>query len=452
MAIGWWRDFVNPASFYAAQSPILRITFITGMTPFTVMKVGRKYVLQCTAFGYLNSIIQTAIICICFAVSLINQESITRYFFSTEISVLGNSLQFFTGLSAFVMTFFYSVFRRDRLIRAFHSLAKTDEHFKEIGVETDYRSTLLYNCFIMIYQVIIQIVYIGISVAVLFASNIHPRFTAWVAFFIPYLMMATIIVLFLCLVNQTKHRFYLLNKVLRSLQEISLEKKLPAYDETQNPAKKIRFQKPLRILSSTFWNTNRYMPEVITRVASIQDELCDACNSVQEYFKVQMLTIVTITFLIVVFNVYYILEIIFTKHMSTTPCTQFQFILFFGFQAMIHAFGVLKIIFVSSLAVQENDKIAVNVHKLINVNNYDDEAVKQLSNLSLQLTHRKVAFTAYGLFNLDFTLLFTLTGAATTYLVILVQFTINQNELCGQKLINSTIVSLVKNGSLLQND
>ncbi|XP_055543511.1 putative gustatory receptor 28b isoform X2 [Wyeomyia smithii] len=451
MAIGWLRDFFNPASFYAAQSPILRITFITGMTPFTVMKVGRKDVLRCTAFGYLNSIIQTVLICICFAISLINQESITGYFFKSGISVLGNYLQFFTGLTALVMTFFYSVFRRNRLIRAFHSLAKTDEHFKEIGVETDYRSTLLYNCFIMIYQFFVQIIYIGVSVAILFASNVYPRYTAWVAFFIPYLMMAMIIVLFVCLVNQTKHRFYLLNKVLRSLEEISLEKKLPAYDETQNCAKVIRLQKPLRI-SSTFWNTNRYMPEVINRVASIQDELCDACNSVQEYFKVQMLTIVAITFLIVVFNTYYILEIVFTKNMFNTPCSKFQFFAFFFCQAVIHAFGVLKLIVVSSLAVQENDKIAVNVHKLINVNNYDDDVVKQLSNLSLQLTHRKVSFTAYGLFNLDFTLLFTLTGAATTYLVILVQFTINQNELCGPKLINSTIASLAKNASLFQND
>jgi gustatory receptor len=45
-----------------------------------------------------------------------------------------------------------------------------------------------------------------------------------------------------------------------------------------------------------------------------------------------------------------------------------------------------------------------------------------LEQFSLQLLHQKIQFTAFGFFNLDFTLLYTIVAAITTYLVILIQF------------------------------
>ncbi|KAF4525213.1 hypothetical protein B566_EDAN014353, partial [Ephemera danica] len=49
-------------------------------------------------------------------------------------------------------------------------------------------------------------------------------------------------------------------------------------------------------------------------------------------------------------------------------------------------------------------------------------AHKEMKLFSLQLLHNNSTITAYGLFNVDSTLLFTITGAATTYLVLLLQF------------------------------
>lgn len=45
-----------------------------------------------------------------------------------------------------------------------------------------------------------------------------------------------------------------------------------------------------------------------------------------------------------------------------------------------------------------------------------------LEQFSLQLLHQKVCFTAFGFFKIDFTLLFAIVSATTTYLVILIQF------------------------------
>ncbi|XP_065084333.1 putative gustatory receptor 28a [Ochlerotatus camptorhynchus] len=447
---GWFRDLLNPKNFYAAQAPILRSTFFGGLTPFTVANRRRHdSALECTTFGYVNSFIHAVTFCTCYVISLSKQESVTAHFFNSEISSLGDTLQVAVGIVALIMTFAYSIFRRQKLINAFQSLARTDQHFMEIGVETNYKSTLFYNYGLIIIQIFVQLTYIIISVSIVTSSGVLICAATWVSFFLPFNMMSMVVSLFVCLVNQSKHRFYLLNRILTSLQDTSVAKRRLSYDEKMETVKVVKIQKPLGI-SSAFSNTNRYMPDVINRVASIQSEICDACDCVEDYFKVQMLTIVTISFLISVFNVYYILETIFADGSTDTPFSKLQFVAFFFCQGFIHIVGVVMIVCVNNLAMQENKQIAVNVHKLINVNNYDEELTKQLTNLSLQMSHRKVAFTAYGFFKLDFTLLFTLVGAATTYLVILVQFSLNQTQTCDQRIMETIAMNLLKNVSLLQ--
>lgn len=51
-----------------------------------------------------------------------------------------------------------------------------------------------------------------------------------------------------------------------------------------------------------------------------------------------------------------------------------------------------------------------------------------MEQFSLQLLHQRLQFTAFGFFNLDFTLLYTIVAAITTYLVILIQFYISEQK------------------------
>ncbi|XP_062140003.1 putative gustatory receptor 2a [Drosophila sulfurigaster albostrigata] len=46
----------------------------------------------------------------------------------------------------------------------------------------------------------------------------------------------------------------------------------------------------------------------------------------------------------------------------------------------------------------------------------------QITQFSLQLLHQRLCFSAAGFFNVDCTLLYTIVGATTTYLIILIQF------------------------------
>ncbi|KAJ9599792.1 hypothetical protein L9F63_026359, partial [Diploptera punctata] len=61
------------------------------------------------------------------------------------------------------------------------------------------------------------------------------------------------------------------------------------------------------------------------------------------------------------------------------------------------------------------------VHRLL-CKTQDVEIREELELFSLQISHQKIRFTACGFFPLDFTLLYSIIGAVTTYVVILVQF------------------------------
>lgn len=144
---------------------------------------------------------------------------------------------------------------------------------------------------------------------------------------------------------------------------------------------------------------------------------------------------------------YYILGAIFGNASTGQHFNTFEFITFFSYQIAVHFLSVLAIVYVSSAATKESEKTATCVHKLLNVTKNEPLKI-QLTQFSMQLFHRKVKFTACNLFTLDTSLIFTVSlcfllrtleikllnfnafqqivKALSTYVIILVQFTINQ--------------------------
>ncbi|XP_037725844.1 putative gustatory receptor 2a isoform X1 [Drosophila subpulchrella] len=55
----------------------------------------------------------------------------------------------------------------------------------------------------------------------------------------------------------------------------------------------------------------------------------------------------------------------------------------------------------------------------------------QITQFSLQLLHQRLHFSAAGFFNVDCTLLYTIVGATTTYLIILIQFHMSESSMGG---------------------
>ncbi|XP_065084335.1 putative gustatory receptor 28a [Ochlerotatus camptorhynchus] len=359
--IGWIRDLIHPKNFFEAQRPIITVTFFGGLTPFTLVKHGRGVVLQCTTFGFFNSFLHTILFIMCYVISISKQESITGYLVNSEISNLGDILQAATGIGALLMTFFYSIIKRQNLIDAFNSLAGTDRHFEEIGVQISYKTSLLRNCAVVIIQFLIQVTYNATCFSIMISSGLIICGTVWMSFLLPFMMISMITILFVSLINQSKYRFYLLNKILVSLHDKKIEKRILLFSGKKDIIEVEKNQKKFWI-SSVFPSMQRSTADVINRVASIHSEICDACDCIEEYFKVQMLTLIAISFVICVFDLYYILEAIFTDGAVNSLFSKLQLVTFFFYQGLVHIVGVMKIVYVSSLAARERAKDREGLH------------------------------------------------------------------------------------------
>lgn len=92
--------------------------------------------------------------------------------------------------------------------------------------------------------------------------------------------------------------------------------------------------------------------EIIRSARDIHEELCDACYIAEEYFSVVMLTIITIGFLIIVFNAYYVLEVTF-RHKGEIDSETMSFIIFLVYQMFIHGLGLICIVQNSSAVSEE---------------------------------------------------------------------------------------------------
>ncbi|CAL1679261.1 unnamed protein product [Lasius platythorax] len=92
-----------------------------------------------------------------------------------------------------------------------------------------------------------------------------------------------------------------------------------------------------------------------------------------------------------------------------------------GLWCIFHFWRLLMIIQPAYATTMQGKKTAVLVSQLLSTS-HDREGTKQLEIFSLQLLLRPLEFSACGLFTLDRTLMTSIAGAVTTYLVILLQF------------------------------
>ncbi|XP_046671601.1 putative gustatory receptor 28b isoform X1 [Homalodisca vitripennis] len=80
-----------------------------------------------------------------------------------------------------------------------------------------------------------------------------------------------------------------------------------------------------------------------------------------------------------------------------------------------------------SYKLQAN-KMATVIHDLVTTEKVDDVA-DELLNFSLAILHTNFHFSAYGFFNVDYTLIFFVISRIVSYLVILIQFQVSSTTL-----------------------
>lgn len=312
-----FKDFMNPTDIYTAQRPLLKLSLVSGIVPYNITNDGNSR-LKISIFGFTILILHLSLFGFCYVKTITVHESIVSYFFKTEISVLGDTLQLCIGLIGICTVFLYSLIQRRKFVLWFHLMAKIDEQLKEIGIETDYRSTLKFILLVLLVKFIFFNTYLIGSWVLFMIADIYPNYACWIVFFMPHIFISIIVVLFICLVKQMKHRFLLLNKVrlwqikimwntvkfdgsyLKINFTIQILKKL-CHQNKLDTEIRCKIVRPCGICSF-YSQPQRNITEIVTQISTIHDELCDACSLVEDYFSAQMLTTVAIAFLIIVFN------------------------------------------------------------------------------------------------------------------------------------------------------
>ncbi|KAH8412028.1 hypothetical protein KR222_007039, partial [Zaprionus bogoriensis] len=400
---------------------------LLGLAPFRLNLNADKEV-HTSNYSFVAGIVHYLFFVQCFVISIREGDSIIGYFFQTYITQLGDRTLRLTGILAMTTIFGFAMFKRQKLVSIIQCNIVVDEIFVRLGMKLNYRRILLFSFLISLGMVIFNVIYLCVSYGLLISAQISPSFVTFTAFALPHINISLMVFKFLCTTHLALSRFSMVNEILQDILDAHIE---------QNSALELspmhsivnhqRYEHRLRNLISTpmqrysVTSIIRQNPEyALKQVSNIHNLLCDICQTIEEYFTYPLLGIIAISFLFILFDDFYILEAL----MNPKRLDYFEddeFFAFFLTQMIWYIVIIFLIVEASSTTIRHSSCSAAIVHKILNITD-DPELRDRLFRLSLQLSHRKVSFTAAGLFHLDRTLIFTITGAATCYLIILIQF------------------------------
>ncbi|XP_050318814.1 putative gustatory receptor 28b isoform X3 [Bactrocera neohumeralis] len=401
--------------YYRAIQPLFGITHLLGISSYVVVtnEKGVKSLAN-SPFSYIVLILNLAVIVYCGVCIIRSKSTFIGNFVVSDYTVVIEKVLFSSICTATVNILIRNIARRRQLHWLIKHFFKIDRKSGRIGIQWNYRK-LFYR---VIWRLILSVSHLAviwtINVICINRLNVHPTLQLFYASL--SLKIAFQFTFFLChfLMMSTALRIKALNGVLKKL----------AHQWDNSIVKPMPKQRSLQCLDSFSMYTivTNNPCEIIQESMEIHHMICDAASTANKYFTYQLLTIISIAFLIIVFDAYYVLETLLGKSAHESKFKTVEFVTFFSCQMILYVIAIISIVEGSNRAIKKSEKTGGIVHSLLNKAK-NAELKEKLQQFSLQLLHLKIHFTAAGLFNIDRTLYFTISGALTTYLIILLQFT-----------------------------
>ncbi|XP_037903809.1 putative gustatory receptor 28b isoform X3 [Hermetia illucens] len=403
-----WSELRDPVDIYASLIPLFCVTFMSGISPLVLGGRRGRRVLMTSFVGTLNTLTYIIVIAVCWYWTY---QLSSPPFIKDVVTKVGSMLEQLCAAIVTLVIYLFSFYHRHTIIAIVKTLADIDVQLLSLGVKVNYKKMFHYSCVSFSALILFMFLYYVACTIMGKVTGIEVDVPSYIFHLIQNSILMIIVYMFACFTRLISDRFIVLNKVLVNMIEqfvnktdVSRKKSIPF---TREPSDK--FMSWVTVLKTH--------DETIEEVAHIHDMLCDLATITNDFFTVQMLAITGIAFLIIVFDAYYVLG----TYLGLASFRATAFIIFFSSQLILHAIEVCVIVHGSSEAVSQSQMTSIYVHKLLNLTKV--ESLKDiLYKLSLQLIHRKVVFDAAGFFVLDRTLFFTICGATTTYLIILLQF------------------------------
>ncbi|XP_021923861.1 uncharacterized protein LOC110831780 [Zootermopsis nevadensis] len=151
----------------------------------------------------------------------------------------------------------------------------------------------------------------------------------------------------------------------------------------------------------------------------IYDVLCDMCASVNSMYGLQVLLCMVLSFFEITTNLSYVIVSINVKGLQVLDFTTKTL-----FWALVHFLLLFCVTGSCNAASCEANRSAILLQKLL-LRDLHPATAEEVKLFLIQASNRKVNFTAWDFFTINYTILGSIVGGITTLLVILVPF---QNE------------------------
>ncbi|KAL7040815.1 hypothetical protein ACKWTF_000530 [Chironomus riparius] len=163
----------------------------------------------------------------------------------------------------------------------------------------------------------------------------------------------------------------------------------------------------------------------MNEIFSMHDKLCDIAECFNDLYSIEMVVNITGSFIMILFGIFFEIKVIFWSHLNIQLLTIATSYILWGVLVSTIIYVALR---VCSNTREESCESALIIHKILQnkpafmLN--DEIFYNKMKSFTLQILNRKKIFhfNVLGLFRMDYTFIFSTVSAATSYLIVLLQF------------------------------
>ncbi|XP_077300776.1 putative gustatory receptor 28b [Arctopsyche grandis] len=348
-----------------------------------------------------------------------------------SISIYSDIFRTVNGTVLCSCVFFMTLINRHEYCTLMNQMVDFDKDLKQLGVQMDNKTmfkTILCTS-IFVYGFLISISTADLLIFAL--SQDMLTYIYWFGCIYSFFITITATTQLLCFTYLLYKRFVTLNAYISNLSEPdfvdSNVKKIKMWTWTKNNNRVIDIsviaKQALRVKHVKVTSNN----EKVNSLSEMHDNLCNVSKTINSLYSLQMLLTTSTAFIVLVTQLYFFYLMLSSNENYVLTFTKVWTAAIWG---IVYFIILYSISFACSKTKEEADMSSILLHKMA-IDDDDDFTRTSVEMFSLQMLHQKVEFTACGFFPVDFSVLYMIIGAVTTYLVFLIQFEMASRTVSG---------------------
>ncbi|GAB0094274.1 hypothetical protein DMENIID0001_095470 [Sergentomyia squamirostris] len=438
--------YLKCAPFHASYTPTYVVSRIVGLLPYTLEDpedTSSAKKVQQKPKPIFRFSIPLSLITLFWAVSYIaayvlaNQSvlAIPESRNYPIISVVGHLMHIYLGVCIFISSYVFTPRKISRFSVLALRLKALDSELTSIsGKPIDYRSTVLFQIFFIAAGVLLLAAALIYDYLVFMEMYGNFMIIICFAYVYPYTCSGVIHLQFIAVIHTICQRFKAINIFLQHIADINVPTSNAALQVKLKSAQKEKLEKEnpsdMKPNPKTAFIGESFLPaNAHTRLNEIfilHDKLCDVSEAINDTFSLQIVSGITAGFIIIIFGFFIETKVAFWA--GGQNVTLILIATSYVIWGVVTALSIYAMLACTTNTKETANAAALVVHKILQnkpafmLN--DEIYYNKMKSFTLQILHRKNTFhfNALGLFRLDYTFIFSAVSAATSYLIVLLQF------------------------------